>query len=53
MVVHPAMGEQRNFFEALLCDAAVVLPGGSGAISEAVSMLCLGKPVLLGGTRQH
>ncbi len=50
IVVHPAMGEQRNFLEALLCDAAVVLPGGSGAISEAVSTLCLGKPVLLGGT---
>ncbi len=51
--VHPSMGEQRNFLEALLCDAAIVLPGGSGAISEAVSTLCLGKPVLLGGTGVH
>jgi predicted Rossmann-fold nucleotide-binding protein len=50
IVVHPVMGEQRNFLEALLCDAAIVLPGGSGAISEGVSTLCLGKPVLLGGT---
>ena len=53
IVVHPLMGEQRNFLEALLSDAAVVLPGGSGAISEAVSMLCLRKPVLLAGTGRH
>ena len=53
VVVHPLVGEQRNFLESLLCDAAIVLPGGSGAISEAVSMLCLRKPVLLGGTSRQ
>jgi predicted Rossmann-fold nucleotide-binding protein len=41
------MGHQRNFLEALLCDAAVVFEGKEGTISEAVGTLCLGKPVLL------
>ncbi len=53
LAVHPLIGEQRNFLESMLCDAAVVLPGGAGAISEAVSVLSLRKPVLLGGTSQH
>jgi uncharacterized protein (TIGR00725 family) len=46
-VVYSDMGHQRNFLEALLCDAAVVFAGKEGTISEAVSTLCLGKPVLL------
>ena len=49
MVVSPRMADQRNFLEASLCDAAVVLKGGDGTVSEAVSVLCLGKPVLLVG----
>ena len=49
IVVSPRMADQRNFLEASLCDAAVVLKGGDGTVSEAVSALCLGKPVLLVG----
>ena len=48
-VIFSHMGHQRNFLEARLCDAAVVLMGGEGTISEAVSTICLGKPVLLAG----
>lgn len=32
-----------------MCDAAIVLEGEKGAISEAVSVISLGKPVLLAG----
>jgi predicted Rossmann-fold nucleotide-binding protein len=46
-VIYSDMGNQRNFLEACLCDAAIVLEGAEGTISEAVSALCLGKPVLL------
>jgi predicted Rossmann-fold nucleotide-binding protein len=49
-VVYSDMGNQRNFLEACLCDAAIVLGGAEGTISEAVSTLCLGKPVLLCGS---
>jgi uncharacterized protein (TIGR00725 family) len=49
LVVSPQMADQRNFLEGSLCDAAVVLPGEEGTVSEAVSSLCLGKPVLLVG----
>jgi predicted Rossmann-fold nucleotide-binding protein len=48
-VIFSHMDHQRNFLEASLCDAAVVLMGGEGTISEAVSTICLGKPVLLAG----
>ena len=48
-VLHPRIGHQRNFLGAAMCDAAVVLEGGDGTISELVSTLCLGKPVLLVG----
>jgi uncharacterized protein (TIGR00725 family) len=48
-VVCSDMGHQRNLLEAWLCDAAIVLKGTEGTISEAVSTLCLGKPVLLAG----
>ena len=48
-VIYSDMGNQRNFLEACLCDAAIVLGGAEGTISEAVSTLCLGKPVLLCG----
>ena len=47
LLVSPQMASQRNFLEANLCDASVVFEGGSGTASEAVSVLCLGKPVLL------
>jgi uncharacterized protein (TIGR00725 family) len=43
------MGHQRNLLEAALCDAAVVLEGGDGTVSELVGCLCLHKPVLLVG----
>jgi len=46
-IIYTDMGHQRNFLEALLCDAAVVFAGKEGTISEAVSTLCLGRPVLL------
>jgi uncharacterized protein (TIGR00725 family) len=49
-VIYSDMGHQRNLLEALLCDAAVVLAGAEGTISEAVSTLCLGKPVLFCGS---
>jgi uncharacterized protein (TIGR00725 family) len=49
-VVYSDMGHQRNLLEAWLCDAAIVLKGAEGTISEAVSALCLGKPVLLAGS---
>ncbi|WP_344475788.1 hypothetical protein [Nonomuraea monospora] len=49
-VVYSHMNHQRNFLEASLCDAAIVLKGAKGTISEGVSTLCLGKPVLLAGT---
>jgi predicted Rossmann-fold nucleotide-binding protein len=49
-VIFSHMDHQRNFLEASLCDAAIVLEGGIGTISEAVSAISLGKPVLLAGT---
>src|SRR5690349_3519023 len=38
IVLHPIMADRRNFLEALLCDGAVIFPGGNGTVSEAVSM---------------
>jgi predicted Rossmann-fold nucleotide-binding protein len=49
-IIYSDMGHQRNILEALLCDAGVVLAGAEGTISEAVSTLCLGKPVLFCGS---
>lgn len=49
LVVDPALGHQRNLLEACLCDAAIVLPGGSGTVSEALAALGLARPVLLVG----
>ena len=49
-VIFSNMGDRRNFLEASLCDAAIVLEGEEGTISEAVSAISLGKPVLLVGT---
>jgi hypothetical protein len=45
------MGHQRNLLEAWMCDAAIVLEycAGEGTLSELVSAVCLGKPVLLIG----
>jgi uncharacterized protein (TIGR00725 family) len=48
-VLDARMGHQRNLLEAALCDAAVVLEGGDGTVSELVASLCLGRPVLLVG----
>jgi hypothetical protein len=48
-VLRPGIGHRRNFLEAAMCDAAIVLEGGDGTVSELVSTLCLGKPVLLVG----
>jgi predicted Rossmann-fold nucleotide-binding protein len=49
-VIFSNMGDRRNFLEASLADAAIVLDGKTGTISEAVSAISLGKPVLLVGT---
>jgi predicted Rossmann-fold nucleotide-binding protein len=49
-VIWSGMGDRRNFLEASLSDAAIVLEGAEGTISEAVSAISLGKPVLLVGT---
>jgi len=49
LVLKPEMGHQRNFLEAWICDAAIVLQGEAGTVSELVSALCLNKPVLLIG----
>jgi hypothetical protein len=48
-VLRPEIGDQRNLLNAWLCDAAVVFDGGLGTVSECVSALCLGRPVLLVG----
>lgn len=49
LVMWPETGNRRNLLEAALSDACVVLgPGaGDGTLSELVSALCLGRPVLL------
>ena len=49
LVLRPEIGDRRNLFEAWLCDAAIVFEGGLGTVSECVSALCLGRPVLLLG----
>lgn len=49
-VIFSNMGNRRNFLEASLSDAAIVLQGAEGTISEAVSAISLGKPVLVVGT---
>jgi uncharacterized protein (TIGR00725 family) len=49
LVLRTDLGHQRNYLEACLIDAAVVLPGETGTISEAVAALCLGKPVVFLG----
>jgi uncharacterized protein (TIGR00725 family) len=43
------LGDARNFVEAHLCDAAIVLPGEIGTRSEATFALVLGKPVIFVG----
>lgn len=43
------MVHEQNFLEATLCDAAIVLEGEKGTISTAISVISLGKPVLLAG----
>lgn len=35
-VIHTNLGNVRNYLEACLCDAAIVLPGGKGTKSEAI-----------------
>ena len=48
VVVTPGWGHRRNFVEACLCDAAVVIGANSpGAASEALFCLYLGRPVVI------
>jgi predicted Rossmann-fold nucleotide-binding protein len=48
VVVTPGWGHRRNFVEACLCDAAVVIGANSpGAASEALFCLYLGRPVVV------
>ena len=48
MVVTPGWGHRRNFVEACLCDAAIVIGASSpGAASEALFCLYLGRPVVV------
>ena len=49
LVVLPEVGDRRNLLEASLSDACVVLGtgAGDGTLSELVSAVCLGRPVLL------
>jgi predicted Rossmann-fold nucleotide-binding protein len=49
LLLRAEIGHRRNLFEAWLSDAAVVFEGGLGTVSECVSSLCLGRPVLLVG----
>ena len=49
LLLRAQIRDRRNLFEAWLCDAAVVFEGGLGTVSECVSALCLGRPVLLVG----
>jgi predicted Rossmann-fold nucleotide-binding protein len=49
LVLETTLGHKRNYLEACLCDAAIVLPGGVGTLSEAVSTLCLHKPAVFVG----
>jgi predicted Rossmann-fold nucleotide-binding protein len=48
-VVKTDLEHKRNALEACLCDAAIVLEGNEGTISEAVFTLWLGKPVVFIG----
>lgn len=48
-VLQTSLKHKRNYLEACLCDAAVVLPGADGTASEAVSTLCLHKPCVFVG----
>jgi predicted Rossmann-fold nucleotide-binding protein len=41
------LGDKRNYLEALMCDAAIVLYGGEGTRSELTSTLSLQRPVVL------
>jgi predicted Rossmann-fold nucleotide-binding protein len=49
LVLETTLGHRRNYLEACLCDAAIALPGDRGTLSEAVSTLCLHKPVVFVG----
>ena len=48
-VVYTSMGNRRNYLEACLCDAAIVVEGGNGTVSEAASCLALGRPIVFIG----
>ena len=48
-VFRTPLGHKRNYLEAVLCDAAFAFPGAEGTLSEAVAVLCLGKPVVMIG----
>ena len=45
LVISSDLGHARNYLEACMCDAAVVLEGASGTLSELTCALSLGRPV--------
>jgi predicted Rossmann-fold nucleotide-binding protein len=49
IVLPPAYDDRRNYLEAFICDAAIVLPGSEGTMSEAALCLGLGRPIVLAG----
>jgi predicted Rossmann-fold nucleotide-binding protein len=48
-VITSDLDHKRNYLEALMCDAAVVVEGGKGTRSELTSALSLHRPVALVG----
>ena len=50
-VIATDLGHSRNYLEACLCDAALVLPGGEGTESEAMFTRACEKPVLFVGSK--
>jgi hypothetical protein len=49
IVVTPGFDHRRNLVGACLCDAAIVIEGGSGTASEALFALYLRRPVVVVG----
>ena len=53
IVIYTGLGDQRNYVEASMCDAAIVLDGENGTISEATCALALKRPVAFVGKWQE
>lgn len=51
VILEPALGHDRNYVNAAMCDVAVAFPGGEGTDSEVAFALALGRPVVLVGDR--